>query len=104
MDSEYIQFVRYKIQKRLKRLNTADYQSFHFTLVQVWGFLQENEVTQGILEDLEHRSTASEADADKTLSGQVQVGTTESENDAICYWVIKKCATGKDASIEINIG
>ena len=53
MDSEYIQSVRYKLQKRLKRLNSADFQGFHFTLVQVWGFLQENDITKGILDDLE---------------------------------------------------
>ena len=55
MDSEYIQFVRYKLQKRLKRLNSADFQGFHIMLIQVWGFLQENAITKGILDDLERR-------------------------------------------------
>lgn len=104
MDSEYIQFVRYKLQKRLKRLNSADFQGFHLTLVQVWGFLQENEITKGILDDLERRSVNAEQDADKTLNGQPHVGTTESENDAICYWVVKKCATGGKPDIEIQVG
>lgn len=104
MDSEYIQFVRYKLQKRLKRLNSADFQGFHFMLIQVWGFLQENAITKGILDDLERRFPNSEQDAHKTLSGQPQVGTTESENDAICYWVVKKCATGEKADIEIQVG
>jgi hypothetical protein len=104
MDSEFIQFVRYKLQKRLKRLNSADFQGFHFVLIQVWGFLQENEITKGILDDLERRFPNCEQDADKTLSGQPQVGTTEGENDAICYWVAKKCATGDTADIEIQVG
>lgn len=104
MDSEYIQFVRYKLQKRLKRLNSADFQGFHLTLVQVWGFLQENEITKGILDDLERRSAKAESDADITLTGQPRVGTTESENDAICYWVVKKCATSGKPSIEIEVG
>ena len=68
------------------------------------GFLQENAITKGILDDLERRLPNSEQDADKTLSGQPQVGTTESENDAICYWVVKKCATGEKADIEIQVG
>ena len=104
MDSEYIQQIRYKLQKRLKRLNTADFQSFHWILIQVWGFLQENEVTKGILDDLERRFPACEQDADKTITGQPQVGTTESENDAICYWTAKKCALSERPDIEIQIG
>jgi hypothetical protein len=104
MDSEYVQFVRYKLQKRLKRLNSADFQGFYFTLVQVWGFLQENEITKGILDDLERRFPNCEQDADKTLAGQAQVGTTEGENDAICYWVVKKCAIGGKTDVAISIG
>jgi hypothetical protein len=104
MDSEYIQSVRYKLQKRLKRLNSAEYQGFHFALVQVWGSLQGNEITKAILDDLERRSPNCEQEADKTLSGQPQVGLTESENDAICYWVVKKCAGASNPKIEIEIG
>ncbi len=96
MDSEYIQFIRYKLQKRLKRLNTSDHQSFRFTMAQVWSFLQQNELTKGILDDLELRSQNLENFGDETLSGNPQVGTTESENDSICYWVCKKCATSEN--------
>jgi hypothetical protein len=104
MDSEYIQQIRYKLQKRLKRLNTADFNSFHLVLIQVWGFLQENDVIKGILDDLERRFSAAEEEAVKTLAGQPLVGTTESENDAICYWVTKKCATSGDGRVEVEIG
>lgn len=104
MDSEYIQHFRYKLQKRQKRLNTADFQSFHWTLLQVWGFLQENEITRGILDDLERRFPNAEQDADKTIGGQPQVGTTESENEAICYWVIKKCVASDQKNLEIQVG
>jgi hypothetical protein len=104
MDSEYIQLVRYKLQKRLKRLNSVHFQSFYFTLVQVWGFLQENEITKGILDDLELRSSTCEQDADKTIAGQARIGSTESENDAICYWVVKKYAAGGRPDAVINIG
>jgi hypothetical protein len=95
MDSDYIQHIRYKLQKRLKRLNSADFQAFHWILIQTWGFLQENEVTKSILDDIENRFPQIAAEADKTLSGQPQVGASEGENDAICYWVVKKCATSE---------
>src|SRR5258705_5830995 len=104
MDSDYIQNVRYKLQKRLKRLNTADYQSFHWTLIQTWDFLQRSELTKGMLDDLERRCAAQEGDADKTLSGNAQVGLTETENEGISYWVVKKCALSSQAAAEIDIG
>jgi hypothetical protein len=76
MDSDYIQHVRYKLQKRLKRLNAADFRGFHFVLIQAWGFLQESEITKGLLDDLERRSPQCEQDADKTIAGVPQVGLT----------------------------
>src|SRR5690242_12445890 len=104
MDSDYIQHVRYKLQKRLKRLNTADSNGFHWVLLHTWGFLQENEVTKGILEDLERRFPNGEKAAETTLAGRPQVGGSESENDGICYWVIKKCVDSGKADIEILVG
>ena len=66
MDSEYIQFVRYKLQKRLKRLNTATQQSFRPALIQTWAFLQSNEITKGILDDLESRRNGNPPTASAT--------------------------------------
>lgn len=94
MDSEYIQFVRYKLQKRLKRLNTVSQQSFRGALIQTWTFLQSNEITKDILDDLERRVPLAKADAERvTGEGIGMVGETELENDAISYWVVKLCAT-----------
>lgn len=104
MDSDYVQNIRYKLQKRLKRLNTADSRGFHWALLQAWGSLQENEITKGILDDLERRFPGFEQDAAKTVAGQPQVGTTESENDAISYWVIKKCVLSGKSGIEVHVG
>lgn len=104
MDSDAIQNIRYKLQKRLKRLNTVDHRIFHNTLKQSWGFLQQNSVTKGILDDLERHSTLQESHADSTVSGRPQVGTSEAENDGICYWVVKKCAESDQRDIEIQVG
>jgi hypothetical protein len=72
--------------------------------MQSWGFLQENEITKGILDDLENRSTETEALADKTLNGEPQLGDSEAANDGICYWVVKKCALSVNPRVEINVG
>jgi len=93
MDSEYIQFVRYKLQRRLKRLNTATQQSFRPALIQTWAFLQSNEITKGILDDLESRVPEAKAWAESVLANNKVVGENELENDGIAYWVVKFCAT-----------
>lgn len=104
MDSDYLQFIRYKLQKRLKRLNTADFHSFHFVLIQTWGFLHTDDVTKGILDDLAKRQTDAEATADKILNGAGLVGSTEEEQDAMNYWVVRKCALSSEAGLEIQVG
>ena len=93
MDSEYIQFIRYKLQRRLKRLNSASQESFRPALMQTWAFLQTNEITKGILDDLEQRIPEAKAWAEKVIANSKIVGENELENDAIAYWVVKLCAT-----------
>lgn len=93
MDSEYIQQVRYKLQKRLKRLNTATPTSFRAILVQTWKYLQNNEITSGVLDDLERRLPNEARGWAESIFGNVPVsGDSELENDGICYWVIKLSA------------
>jgi hypothetical protein len=103
MNSDYIQFIRYKLKKRLQRLNTSDNCAFHWALVYASNFLQESEITKGILDDLERRHPECEEYASLTLNLKPQVGHTEGENAAICHWVIKKCGASKDAPIEMNV-
>jgi hypothetical protein len=63
-------------------------------LIQTWTFLQSNEITKGILDDLERRLPSAKADAERVTGENIgMVGETELENDAICYWVVKLCAT-----------
>jgi len=90
MDSDYIQHVRYKLQKRLKRLNIATLQSFQLVLIQSWAFLSENEITKGILDDLVERFRDAESYADRILAGEQTGGSTEEKHVAIAYWILKK--------------
>lgn len=104
MDSDYLQFIRYKLQKRLKRLNTADFQSFHSVLVQTWTYLEGDEVTKGILDDLAKRQSDAADAAEKIIGGQTLIGTTEESQNAITYWLVKKCAQSAEADVEIQVG
>ena len=52
MDSDYLQNLRYKLQKRVRRLNSADHTIFPVLLKQWWGFLQQNSFFQGLKDKL----------------------------------------------------
>ncbi len=89
----------------MKRLNAANFLSFHWIWRQTWGFLQENDITRGILEDLVQRFPKTEAAAEETLqSHRIKVGDTESGNVAICYWLLRKCASRTDFDYLQNLG
>jgi len=105
MDSDYVQHVRYKLQKRLKRLNTDDLNGIHWVLVQTWAFLQENAITKGILDDLERRLPEAEKHAEEIVATEkTLVGTTETEHVAISYWVLKKCLASGQTDYAMQIG
>ena len=103
MDSEYIQSIRYKLQKRLKRLHASNRESFPFALNQTWEFLQDNEVIKGILDDLECRVPEAKKWAEKVFMENRQIfPNTEIGNSALCYWIIKACVEkicGEDQSL-----
>ena len=104
MDTNVLQTLRYKLQKRLKRINTADFQIYHDVLVQSWGFLAGNPVTKGILDDLERRVPSAEIESEKMFSGTLLTGETELEHIALGYWLIKRCVSSGDAHREISLG
>ena len=103
MDTNVLQTLRYKLQKRLKRINTAGRQVYHDILVQTWGFLIGNSVTKGILDDLERRVPNAESNSEIMLSGHLLTGATELEHVALCYWLIKRATSRTGADTELNL-
>jgi len=105
MNTEYIQNLRYKLQKRVRRLNSIEFQVFHVSLKQFWGFLKDYPILLGILEDLEHRCGSSESVADEIFKeSQALVSDSELENSAVTYFVVKKCVESDNEMVEVNIG
>jgi hypothetical protein len=106
MNAGYIQNLRYKLQKRVRRLNSiANYEMFHASIKQFWGFTKENPVLMGIIDDLERRSPESEEYANRIINESEGFScNTELENAAISYFVIRKCAESDDINIEVSIG
>lgn len=104
MNSDHVQNLRYKLQRRVRRLSGVDHTVFHYALKQFWGFVVSQPIFLGILQDLEVREPNAKVVADTILEGNAQVVDSEDENAAICLHVIKSCVSSDSQDIEFRIG
>ena len=105
MNPEYVQNLRYKLQKRVRRLNSTGYEVFHFSLKQFWGFLNSHPAFVDIVEDLQRRCPGSDSDAERVVAGsETLVCGTELENAALACSVIKKCVESDSQMVEVSVG
>jgi hypothetical protein len=103
MDTNVLQTLRYKLQKRLKRINTAEFQIFHGVVVQTFRFLSEHPVVRGILDDLERRVPSAESDSEQMFNGRLLTGENELEHIALGYALLKRTvASGEDKEITLG--
>jgi len=106
MDGEYLQNLRYKLEKRVKKLSSAGIgtSGFHTILKQFWGFLQSYDILVGILEDLGRRHPDMESIAQKIVQEKLITGyADELRNTVLSYFLIRKCIESSDALIEAKI-
>lgn len=105
MDAIYIQNLRYKLQKRVRRLNSAPWQVYHSSLQHLWHFLTGHSVLHGVINDLFAREPATEESACEIVDRlQGMIGDTEIQAAALSAHVLKKCAASEDGLVESNIG
>ncbi len=104
MDSNLLQTLRYKLQKRLKRINTADYQIYHSIVGQTVRFLTEIKAVQGILADLERRVPSADADSERLAAGELLASDTELERVALAYALLKRMVASDDPNAEALVG
>ena len=100
MDHRFIQNLRYKLQKRFRKLHSTGYQSFHWALKRTWSFLHDNLLFEGILEHLSAACATAASDADTILSGSLLHGENEIEEAAIAYNIVKRCVQNEKADSE----
>lgn len=104
MDNEYIQNLRYKLQKRIRRVNSSEFKIFHYVLKQFWGFLLDQPLLLGIMQDLELKAAKVAENVEEIfLCHQAIVFDTEEENAAAAYLLLKKCVESESHHIEIDI-
>jgi hypothetical protein len=104
MNKDYIQNLRYKLQKRVRRVNSSDHNLFHFVLKQFWGFLQDQPLFLGIMQELSLKAYRVADDVEKIFSGHGSIYFDSEEETAACaYLVIKRCVESDDMDIEKRI-
>jgi len=90
MDPQIIQNHRYKLQKRIRRLNSVDPQMFISTLKQFWVFFDNNPVLVGIIDGLMSQYPELNTDIERIFKGESLVGTTEEESAALGYAMLRR--------------
>lgn len=104
MNANLVQHLRYKLQKRVRKVNSAGFQTFHFSLKRFWKFLHSNEVFVGILEQAARLVEVGNTDAQRIVRGEALHGEDENEEVCLAYWVIRTCIeSSEDKNIEIHI-
>lgn len=94
MKDKLVQALRYKLQKRIRRLNSADFGHFPFILRVFFKYFEAQPLLAGIRDELLAKPDAQGLDGslDKILSGQGVLGETEAESAALGYLILKKLA------------
>ena len=106
MNTEYIQNLRYKLQKRIRKLNSIDdLQLFHYSLKQLWEFFHSQDVIIGILEYLEKRFPDTKKISEEIFIGnKLEAFESEYQHVSASYFLIKKCVESDNPGIESDIG
>lgn len=106
MNGEYLQNLRFKLQKRVRRLNSIDSSvRFHFALKQFWVFLNEYPIFVEVLHDLELRYPALSGQLHQMISDGKTLGfNREEEQAAASYILFGICNGSSEESLEHTIG
>jgi hypothetical protein len=105
MNNEYIQNLRYKLQKRVRRLNSTEFTIFHNAICIFWKFLQSQSIFKGICDDLLLRVPDAGETAKKICEKEEGLlADSELEQAAISYCVIKSCVESGKPDSEIQVG
>jgi hypothetical protein len=88
--AEYLQNLRYKLQKRVRRLHQADCEQFQVALRHFWAYFDGSPLFQAIAADLVSRCPEAEAAAASIFEGTYMVGCDEREQAAIGYRVLRR--------------
>jgi hypothetical protein len=104
MNPEFIQNVRYKLQRRVRRLHSARFPTYHYVLQHFWNYLRGNALFTAIIEELRGRVPDAKAWADRNMQSNELAVNEETEYAAICSFFVERCANENDAQTEMHFG
>ena len=90
MDPQFIQNLRYKLQKRVRRLNSVGFAVFPSTLNQFWRFYDSNPAFSGIADQLRAEFPDIDDTVNKIFGGARLLGETDAEAAAIGCAVLRR--------------
>jgi len=90
MDPQIIQNYRYKLQKRIRRLNSVNREMFIPALRQFWDFFECNQIFSGIIIPLVSHFPQLDGTVENIFNGEGIVFNTEEEAAVIGYAVLKR--------------
>jgi hypothetical protein len=92
MESLFLQNVRYKLQKRVRRLHGADFESFLFLLKAFWVFFDDSPLLTAVAQELVAKVPDYLDTVSKICTDQILFGSNEAESAAIGLGVLRKFA------------
>ena len=103
MQTNYLQNVRYKLQKRIRRLNGSHFDQFLYVLKQFWVFFESYPILTAVTDELLAKFPSVGTDVDKLFQGQGLYGGSEAESAAIGYQVLRRFAAQDDQLFYTNL-
>jgi len=108
MQDKFIQSIRYKLQKRVRKLNSADFRLFSFNLRSFFAFFEASPILCGVRDELLAAVPKDELDKDMALllstSREVPVKDTEAEEAALGYVFLKHCMDNAETFSPHEVG
>ncbi len=107
MNPDVVQNLRYKLQKRVRRLNTVEYDTFYHQLRYFMNFIRQQPVICGILDELVTRFPDFKDEVNAKVEGNefgegMIVGETEEQYAAGAYYVFSRWSDTDDETLWLN--
>ena len=105
MEDKFVQALRYKLQKRVRRVNSADRVHFSITLKHLFLFIDSMPLLAAVRDDLLARTKHLniESVVDRICKDENLQGSTEEESAAIGYVLLKRFCHDPESASLINI-
>ena len=103
MESQYLQNIRYKLQKRVRRLNGANFESFLYRLKAFWAFFDESPLLTTVVQELLSRVPDNLKTLDRLWAGELLYGENEAESAAMGYGMLRRFAAQDRPDALLNL-